>query len=186
MRKLILSMFMSLDGHIEGPNGEFVGPDWSDDMQTHWSDDTMGKAGLLIYGRKNFVWQSGFWQDVAADDTNPSQAFGKLMCATPKLVVSSTLKNPDWNATLAEPDLAAHIARLKAEPGGDIVALGGAGLANTLMGLGVVDELKILIMPALLPGGTPLFQDGYAREKLRLISAQAVDTGSVILKYRPA
>ena len=47
MAKLVLAMFMSLDGHIEGPNGEFVGPDWSDDMQTHWSDDTMGKAGLL-------------------------------------------------------------------------------------------------------------------------------------------
>lgn len=186
MRKLILSMFMSLDGHIEGPNGEFVPPDWSDEMQTHWSDDTMGRAGLLIYGRKNFTWQSEFWQAAAADDSDPSQAFAKLMCETPKLVVSSTLKDPDWNATLAEPDLAAHINRLKAEPGGDIVALGGAGLANTLIGLGLVDEFKILIMPALLPGGTPLFQDGYAREKLKLISTQAVDTGSVILKYRTA
>ena len=48
MRKLILSMFMSLDGHIEGPNGEFVPPDWSDEMQTHWSDDTINEARKML------------------------------------------------------------------------------------------------------------------------------------------
>jgi dihydrofolate reductase len=188
MRKLILSMFMSLDGAIEGPGGEFVPPDWSDDMQTHWSDDSIGRADLLIYGRKNFQFQSPFWQAAEADPNNPEEfrSFARLMASIPKLVVSSTLKSADWNAQVAEPDLAAQIARLKQEPGKDIVALGGAALANTLIGLGVVDEYKIMITPTLLPGGTRLFQDGYARAKLELIEARTMDTGAMILKYRPA
>lgn len=187
MRKLILAMFMSLDGAIEGPGGEFVPPDWSDQMQTHWSDDSMGKAGVLIYGRKNFVYQSGFWQDAAVNEAFPddTRAFAAVINAMPKLVVSRTLAEVDWNASLAEPDLAAHIRRLKAEPGKDILALGGAGLANSLMELGLVDEYKLMITPTLLPGGPRLFQDRYPRQKLALLSCRAMDTGAVILTYRP-
>ena len=68
MSKVILAMFMSLDGFIEGPDGEFVPPDWSGDLQRYWADDNTDAAGTLLYGRVNFQFNAGFWQGAAADE----------------------------------------------------------------------------------------------------------------------
>jgi dihydrofolate reductase len=188
MRKLILAMFMSLDGYIEGPDGEFVGPDWSADMQTYWSDAHMEMADLLIYGRKNFVFNSQFWQDAERDPDAPAdlKAFAELMRSKPKLVVSSTLKEADWNARVAGPDLAAEINALKRQDGKAILSFGGADLARTLIELGLVDEYRILITPTLLAGGKRLFDGGYARQKLTLVDHRIMDTGAALLTLRPA
>jgi dihydrofolate reductase len=188
MRKLILAMFMSLDGYIEGPDGEFVGPDWSGDMQTYWSDAHMEMSGLLVYGRKNFVFNSQFWQDAERDPNAPAElkAFAELMRSKPKLVVSSTLKDADWNARVAGPDLAAEINALKHQDGKAILSFGGANQARTLIGLGLVDEYRILITPALLAGGKRLFDGGYARQKLALVDHRVMDTGATLLTLRPA
>lgn len=188
MRKVILSMFMSLDGFIEGPDGEFVPPPWSDDMQEKWSGAGMASAGLLVYGRKNFEFNAAYWQGAEQDEAASveDRAFARLMNGLPKLVVSSTLQSVGWNGVLTGPDLAADIARLKQEPGGDIVVLGGAGVANSLMRLGVIDEYRILLVPILLGDGKRLFEGGHERRPLDLINAQQADTGAMILRYRPA
>ena len=188
MRKVILSMFMSLDGFIEGPDGEFAPPPWSDDMQEKWSGAGMASAGLLVYGRKNFEFNAAYWQGAEHDEAAGAddRAFARLMNGLPKLVVSSTLQTVDWNGVLAGPDLVVDLARLKQEPGGDIVVLGGAGVANSLMRLGVIDEYRILLVPVLLGDGKRLFEGGDERRPLDLISAQQVDTGAMILRYRPA
>lgn len=184
MRKVILSMFMSLDGFIEGPNGEFVPPPWSDDMQEKWSGAGMASAGLLVYGRKNFEFNAAYWQGAEHDEAAGAEdrAFARLMNGLPKLVVSSTLTSVGWNGVLASQD----IARRKQDLGGDIVVLGGAGVAGSLMRLGVIDEYRILLVPTLLGDGKRLFGGGHERRSLELLDAQQVDTGAMILRYRPA
>lgn len=188
MRKVVLSMFMSLDGFIEGPDGEFVPPPWSDDMQEKWSGAGMAAAGLLVYGRRNYEFNSSFWTAMEANEEAPAEErdFARLMNGLPKLVLSDTLKEVGWNARLAGSDLTAEFAALKSEPGKDIVVLGGAGVANSLIRLGVIDEYRILLVPVLLGDGKRLFDAGQARRPLELVESVTADTGAVILTYRPA
>ena len=82
-------------------------------------------------------------------------------------------------------DIAGTVNRLKAEPGKDLMMFGGAGAANTLMRLGLVDEYRILLNNIVLGGGTPLFQGDYDRFGLDLLDVQKFDSGAVLLSYKP-
>jgi dihydrofolate reductase len=190
MSKLVLAMFMSLDGYIEGPKGEFVSPDWSGDLQRYWADDNTDAAGMLLYGRVNFEFNAGFWQPAAADESNPAElrSFARKMNDLPKIVFSRSLKNPGWNGrVVTETNIPAEIARLKQQPGPDLMMFGGAGIAQAFMKLDLIDEYRLLVTPTLLGGGKRLFEGSYDRAKLKLVKSQALDTGAVLLYYqRPA
>jgi dihydrofolate reductase len=186
MPKVILAMFMSLDGFIEGPQGEFVPPDWSDELQRYWADDNVDAAGMLLYGRVNFQFNAGFWQAAETDDANAPQfrAFARRMNGLPKLVFSRTLENPGWNGRVVKADIAGEIARQKQAPGKDLVMFGGAGIARSFMALGLIDEYRLMVAPVLLGAGKPLFAGGYERRKLTLAGARQLDTGAMLLSYR--
>jgi len=178
MRKLILSMFMSLDGYIAGPDGEFVPPPWSDEVGREWSGRASEAGGHILYGRVNFEFNKGFWTSDEAKDM-PETPF---MNATPKSVASRTLTGDlGWNGH-AVSDLAAEVGRLKADPGKDILSFGGAGLAHSLIAQDLVDEYRLMVTPLLLGGGLRLFPDGVRRD-LELVEQKALDVGSLILRY---
>ena len=182
MKNLVLAMFLSLDGYIEGPNGEFVPPPWSDEVGKLWSEKNTMSAGHLIYGRVNFVFNKGFWTSPAAQ----SQPHAAIMNRLPKTVVSRTLSgDPGWNGALAKADLAKTVADLKQSvSGGDIYCFGGAGLAHSLMASDLVDEYYLMVTPAIFGGGKRLFDSGLPKADLTLVQAKALDIGSVILHYR--
>lgn len=181
MRKLVLAMFVSLDGYIEGPNKELVGPAWSADLSKYWIDDNIERAGLTLYGRVCYEGMAAYWTSPAA---SPEEA--ARLTALPKVVFSTTLKAAAWaNTTIVREDIAGTVNRLKAEPGKDLMVFGGAGIANSLMRLGLVDEYRLLINNIVLGGGTPLFQGGYDRFGLDLIGVRPFDSGAVLLSYKP-
>src|SRR5258706_11452043 len=184
MRKLILSMFMSLDGYFAGPNGEFVAPDWSDDMQ-HWADANTEETGMLLYGRVNFDFNAGFWQghEHDANASEKDRAFAHKMNTFPKICFSRTKSEVGWNGRVVKDNIAEEINRLKREPGKALMSFDGANLAATLIGLDVVDEYRLLLIPHLQGTGTHLFKGGYAEKKLKLIKARPLDTGAVMLCY---
>ncbi|KXF79168.1 hypothetical protein ATN84_05415 [Paramesorhizobium deserti] len=187
MAKLILSMFTSLDGYIEKPNGEFAPPAWSDDLSRHWSGYALERARHLIYGRINFLFNKGFWSAADTDPESPAAgiSYAGTMNRLPKTVFSTTMTgDPGWNATLAKGDPAGAIARLKEEVEGDIYTFGGAGVANSLVALDLVDEYRLMVTPVLFGKGKRLFEDGRPEIKLTLIEAKPLDTGAVILHYR--
>lgn len=187
MGKLVLSMFTSLDSCIEGPGGEFVPPAWSDDLATHWSGYALERARHLIYGRVNFLFNKAFWSAADTDPGSPAAgiSYAGTMNRLPKTVVSRTLAgDPGWNATLVRDDLAGAVARLKAEVPGDVYSFGGAGLANSLMALDLVDEYRLMVVPTLLGAGKRLFDEGRPRVPLALEECRRLDTGAVILRYR--
>jgi dihydrofolate reductase len=178
MRKLILSMFMSLDGYIEGPGGEFAPPPWSDEVGREWSGWASQTGGHILYGRVNFEFNKAFW---TSDDAKgmPETPF---MNAIAKSVASRTLSGDlGWNGHAAG-DLAAEVARLKAEPGKDILSFGGAGLAHSLIAGDLVDEYRLMVTPTLLGGGKRLFPDGVRRD-VKLVEEKRLDVGSLILRY---
>lgn len=187
MAKLVLAMFTSLDGYIERPNGEFVPPAWSDDLAKHWSGYGLERAGHLLYGRTNFLFNKGFW---SAAETDPSSAaagisYAGTMNRLPKTVFSRTLSgDPGWNATLVNDDVAGAVAKLKATAKRDLYSFGGAGLANTLVRLDLPDEYRIMVTPDVFGDGKRLFESGLPRLALALIDAKTMDTGAVILHYR--
>jgi dihydrofolate reductase len=187
MPKLVLSMFTSLDGYIEGPGGEFVPPPWSDDVEQHWSGYALERAAHLIYGRTNFLFNKGFWSAAETDPTSPaaSIAYAGTMNRLPKTVFSTTLKgDPGWNGTFAEGDVAGVIGTLKAQASGDLYAFGGAGIANSLVARDLVDEYRLMVTPVLLGDGKRLFEGGRPRLALTLIETRRLDTGAVVLHYR--
>ena len=187
MAKLVLAMFTSLDGYIEGPNGEFIGPAWSDDLSTHWSGYGLSHAGHLLYGRKNFLFNKGFWSAADTDPNSPAAGvpYASTMNRLPKTVVSRTLSgDPGWNARLVKDDLAGAVDALKATADQDIYSFGGAGLANSLVALELPDEYRLMVTPDIFGDGKRLFEPGLPRLKLELVESRALDTGAVILHYR--
>jgi dihydrofolate reductase len=104
----------------------------------------------------------------------------------PKVVFSRTLQHADWAGTrIASGDLAEEVGRLKAEPGDDLIAYGGATLDQALSRLGLVDEYRLMIQPAALGAGLPLFRDLPAPLHLELVDATTYASGLAIHVYRP-
>ncbi|MBR0670912.1 dihydrofolate reductase family protein [Neoroseomonas soli] len=189
MALLVLSSFTSLDGYIEKPGGQFAPPPWSDEVEREWSLRAMARAGHLLYGRVNFLFNKGFWSVAETDPASVAAgiSYAGTMNRLPKTVVSRTLTgDPGWNGRVAGPDLAAEVARLKREAPGDVFAFGGAGLANSLLAHDVVDELWLMITPLLFGSGKRLFADGRPEAAFTLTETKALGTGSVILRYRRA
>ena len=187
MRKAILSMFTSLDGYITGPKGEFVAPQWSDDLATHWSGYALERAGHLLYGRVNFLFNKAFWEPAATDPSSPAAGipWAPVMNRLPKTVFSTTLTgDPGWNGTVVRDDLEGAVARLKAEAGGDLFMFGGAGIAQSFVARDLFDEYRLMVTPNLFGDGQRLFAPGFDRIDLELIETRPLDTGAVILHYR--
>ena len=182
MAKLVLAMFMSLDGYVAGPNGEFAPPPWSAEVGEAWVDHNLKNAGHVIYGRANFEFNKAYWTSAAAAGQPETEAMNRL----PKTVVSRSLSgDPGWNAKVVSGDLSASVAGLKRSvTQGEVYSFGGAGLAESLMRQGLVDEYYLMVTPNLLGDGKRLFAAGVAKRELELIQARPLDVGSVILHYR--
>lgn len=182
MGKVVLSAFVSLDGYIEAPNRELVPPPPTPDLFRYFIERNLSRAGVFVYGRVSYEMMVGYWTSPAAD---PAEA--AKLAASRKVVFSRTLAKADWGQVeIARGDPAAVVKRLKGETDKDIVILGGAGVANSFIRAGMVDEYFLLVNPIVFGGGTPLFERGLPRAHLKLIETRRLDSGSVLLIYEPA
>src|SRR5438128_10568574 len=112
--------------------------------------------------------------------------FARPMNEIAKVVFSKTLERADWPETrIARGQLTEEIARMKREPGNDLIVYGGARLDQALSRLGLVDEYRLMVQPAALGAGLPLFKDLAAPLHLELIEATTYATGAAIHVYRP-
>jgi dihydrofolate reductase len=183
MRKLVLSMGVSLDGLVARP-GRYGAGGWGlppDDpalkkRKLGWMQD----VGLHLMGRNTYEEMAEFWP--VSDD-----AYAAPMNEIPKVVFSRTLERAEWaDSRIARGDLAEEIATLKREPGKDMLAWGGAAFAQSLSRLGLVDEYRLILQPVALGDGLPLFDDLSQPLQLELVEAATFDTGAVLHIYRPA
>ena len=180
MRTLYIGMFLSLDGVAEAPN-LFV-PDYFDEATGAEIGAGLGTTDTVLLGRVLYEAWAGYWPGrTAADDP-----FAAFINPVHKLVVSSTLEDVAWeNAELVRADLAEAIRALKAEEGGDIVVNGSITLAQSLLALGLVDELRLLVFPVVVGTGRRLL-DGLPRQGLTLVKSVATPSGVLSLTYRRA
>ena len=169
MRKVILAVAVSLDGFIEGPNGEY---DWCFTDLDYSLDEFFKRLDTIFVGRKTY--------EMSSEMEGGPPGFPKFK----EYIFSTTLEKVKEGATLIKGDIKIEVEKIKKERGKDIWLFGGAGLTTSLMNLGLIDELSLTVYPILLGGGKPLFNNIKDRINLTLVNAKTYSTGVVSLTYK--
>ena len=186
MRKIIVTMWMTLDGFIAGPNNEM---DWVivDEEMGTYEDDAVSAADTLLLGRVTYQSFAGSWPYVPDNPaaSEGEKAYARKLNAMRKIVFSRTLPGVEWNnSALLKEVLPEEIQKLKHEPGRDMLIYGSASIVRTLTNQGLIDEYQLLVHPVVLGGGKPLFQDIKERQKLKLVKTKAFPSGVIGLYYQ--
>jgi dihydrofolate reductase len=183
MPKVIYSMGVSLDGFIAGPDGDF---DWSapDEELHRFHNAQMRELGAMLCGRRLYEVMV-FWETahLSPSISEHELEFARIWQATPKVVFSTTLERVEGDARLAADSPADEVARLLEQPGTDI-GVGGAGLAASLIELGLVDEFRLFVNPVVVGGGTPYFPAVADRIDLELVESRTFGSRVVYLRYQ--
>jgi dihydrofolate reductase len=186
MRKILYFVHVSVDGYIEGPNGEFDWPELGPEL-SEYSFALNDRADTFLYGRAVWDMMSSYWPDAEAlSDDEHDLRFAPIWRRTPKVVVSRTLERAGWNTTVIGADLAGELGELKRRSGKDLLLSGGARLAAELTALGLIDEYHVVVHPVVLGGGKRLLGDVAARVTLRLVESRTFDGRTVLLRHVPA
>jgi dihydrofolate reductase len=180
MRKIMYYVHQSLDGFIEGPNGEF---DWAQ-LGPELGAYSMGlteRADLFLYGRTVWEMMSSYWPN--AEAMNPDQhaiEFAPVWRRTPKVVLSTTLQSADWNTRIVR--TADDLAAIKTEPGKDVLLTGSASVASALASRGLLDEYHVVVHPVVLGGGKPAYQSAEGKT-FKLTETRSFDNRTVLLRH---
>jgi dihydrofolate reductase len=166
MRKIILNVAVSLDGFIEGPNGEY---DWCFTDGDYGMKEFLDGIDAIFFGRKSYelfiTSFSHMWNDKK------------------HFVFSNTLKNIPTGSVLINGDIESKVLEIKKEDGKDIWLFGGASLTTSLLNAGLIDGFLLAVHPIILGGGKPLFNGINKRIWLQLTSSKTYDTGLVQNMY---
>ena len=187
MRKVVLSMFVTLDGYISGPNGEL---DWmpgnekpDEEVDAHLYH-MLDEMDTMLLGARTYELFVAYWPTA----TTREQIVADKLNAMRKVVFSSA-REVSWgkwdNARLATNDLGEEIRRLKQEPGTDMVMFGGAALAQSCMERGIIDEFRLFVVPIMLGSGKLLFRPMKNRRLLKPVDVKTFPSGTVLLSYVP-
>ena len=181
MRKIINSTYISLDGVVEAPERWPSLGRTDDEHATQIQTDLLLSCDAVLMGRHTYDGFAPVWP------TRTGDPMSDRMNAMPKHVVSTTLKDPEWNNTrVIDGDVAAEIGRLKEAPGKDIVQYGFGAVSRLLLEHGMLDELRLWVYPLMLGQRDPgdcLFGDGEP-VGFSLTDATTLGNGIVILSYR--
>jgi len=182
MRRLIMWNMVTLDGFFEGPKNweidwhEYV---WGEELE-QLSKQQLRSADMLLFGRVTYQGMAGYWPSEKGEVAD-------FMNTLPKVVFSRTLEKAEWNNTkLVKEDAEQEVAQLKQQPGKDLFIFGSANLSSTLTQHGLIDEYRLGVNPVILGAGTRLFKASPNRMKMKLLEATPLQSGCVILRYRPA
>jgi dihydrofolate reductase len=193
MPRIVAVESLTLDGVMQAPgrkdedtrggfeHGGWAGP-YFDPILMKEMGEGMAQGGPMLFGRRTYEDFHKVWP---GRKDNP---FSKVLDEGQKYVASRTLREPlPWqNSTLLSGDAGESVARLKSQPGKDIVVLGSGELMQTLMRHGLVDAYVLLIHPLLLGRGRRLFHDDVQRASLKLLKCVPSGTGVLIATYQPA
>jgi dihydrofolate reductase len=188
MRKVVVFLHASLDGIVEGPNG-VMDINWiayDGDMEKH-AAEILSTVDTVLWGKNTYLGMQGYWTTVPSNpEASPHEvAHAKWIDETTKIVFSTTLEHADWNNTrLVKGNVAEEIAKLKDQPGKDMIVLGSPRFAHHLMQLGLVDEYKMTISPVVLGKGLPYFKDIPEKMNLKLNQFKKFDSGAIGLTYQ--
>ncbi|MCX4958829.1 dihydrofolate reductase family protein [Streptomyces virginiae] len=193
--RIVITEFISLDGVVQAPGGQgedddggFAHGGWSHpffdpEVVGGSFTEAMENAEALLFGRRTWQTMAAAWPDRAGDP------FADRMNSIPKYVVSQTLGEGDltWNNTtrIAGDKAVVRLRKLRETEGGDLVVMGSPTLVRTLLSEGLVDELRLMVMPVLLGGGKSIFPTDGGLRTLELVSTAISPAGVHVCTYRP-
>jgi dihydrofolate reductase len=192
MRELHVIEFLSLDGVMQSPaspdedtEGGFRHGGWQrpyfDEVLGGRAAEGMSGTDTYLFGRKTYEKMAAYWPTAPSDDP-----YARHLNSTPKYVASTSLREAAWEpTTVLQGDVAEEVARLKAEPGGNIAVLGSGELLQTLIRHDLVDQYFLGVFPLLLGGGKRLFRELEDPRRLTLVDSTPTTTGGLLLTYRP-
>lgn len=180
MRKVILDLAVTLDGFIEGPNGEI---DWCIMDDNMGFDTFLSSIDTIFYGRVSYDMWGNFQPDSNATETE--KLIWREVHAKQKFVFSSKPQT-DNNATFIGSDIAGRVAEIKKQNGKNIWLYGGAKLITTFITLGLIDQYRLSVHPTVLGTGKPLFENVKERMNLKLADTKKFKSGVIQLIYEPA
>ena len=188
MGKLVVTEFVSVDGVFEDPGGaeNYEHGGWTFEYDrgeegNQFKMDELLAADVHLFGRVTYQGFAEAWPSREGE-------FADRLNNDRKVVVSTTLTDPEWNnTTVISDDIPKKIAELKNETEGVILVAGSGTLVGTLLEHDLVDELRLMVFPTILGRGKRLFPDGIDRRKLRLVEARTIGSDGVqVHTYRRA
>ena len=186
MRTLIVSEFVTLDGVMEAPGGEPSHPhtgwvgDYPGPEQEQYKFDEVVDAGTLLVGRVTYESFAGAWPTYEG-------AFADRMNGMPKVVVSSTLTDPEWNNTeVLAGDVVEGVRALRDGDGGPVLVAGSCTLVHALLDNDLVDELRLMVFPVSIGEGMRVFPGTRRKASWTLADSLTFATGVRVDTYRPA
>jgi dihydrofolate reductase len=181
--RVIYSLSVSLDGYVESATGsiDWTSPD--DELHAFFNDETRG-MGTLLHGRRTYELMASYWPTADQDPSAPATRadFARIWRETPKVVFSRTLDAVAWNSRLVREGAVEEVARLKQQPGNDMM-VGGATLASTLIRHDLVDEFRLFLVPVVLGRGKPYFPGLDRQIEVRLVETRTFGSRVVYLRY---
>jgi dihydrofolate reductase len=190
MGRIVVTEFVSVDGVMEDPGGgeTFDRGGWAFRFERgpegdKYKFDELLESEALLLGRVTYQGFAKAWPTITDE-----VGFADKMNSMPKYVVSSTLKDAEWNnSTVITGDVVDEIRTLVHGIGGNILVAGSATLVATLVEHDLVDEYRLMVYPIVLGAGKRLFKDTHGpTSALKLVEAKAVDSGIVFHTYRKA
>ena len=179
MRRVVAVEYVSLDGVMEAP--AWTEPFFNEEV-AKFQYDQLFRSDALLLGRVTYEGFAASWPHMEETEGE----FAVRMNTLPKFVASRTLQEPlPWNGRLLQGALAHEVARLKEQPGQDILIYGSGQLVDELHPHGLIDEYRLMVFPVTLGEGEHLFREG-ASAKLKLTDTKTTGTGVVVLTYEPA
>jgi dihydrofolate reductase len=178
MRKVVSYLLYSLDGVIEDPQ-DWVFDRFDDEMMGHLKA-LIDRQDAVLLGRRTYEEWAPYWP------TSTHEPFASFINATPKYVVSTTLRQVSWaNSSLVEGDAAQFVAGLKSAPGGEIGVHGSATLVRYLLRHSLLDELKLAVFPAVAGRGLRLFEDVDEAQLMHLADLKRTAQDVLVLTCQP-
>ena len=185
MRKILATMFISLDGVVEAPD-QWHFPYFNDEMAAAVGR-VMAGADTFLIGRKTYESFAGAWpeRELAGEE---DAEFAKSLGDARKIVVSRQDLEFTWrNSELLEGDLIDAVTALKGESGGTHIGISGSpSVVRQLIEAGLLDELHLLVHPIVVRKGIKLFDEGERAIPLTLVGSETFETGVLDLVYAPA
>ncbi|MCI0708595.1 MAG: dihydrofolate reductase family protein [Chloroflexi bacterium] len=182
MKKIVVSEGVSLDGVFEAQTmGQWAQPFSSDEKDEHVRELILESDALLL-GRTTYDGHAYYWPSLK----NNEYGIADRMNSMSKYVVTSTPLQTQWNnSTIINGNVVEEIARLKQQPGQNILIQGSATLVEALMQADLIDEYHFMVHPVIVGSGKRFFKDGMGMSKLKLVESKPINHGIVVMSYEP-
>jgi dihydrofolate reductase len=181
MRKLWVKAWMTLDGVFDADTMDAWWQSTNSPERMAYVLEQYARGDVYLLGRRTYEMLWPFWSTQTTGD-GPGPILNRMQ----KVVVSTTLTEAPWEgSTILRENVVEELARLKEQPGGDIIVDGSATLVRSLQGTGLIDEYRLLVEPFVMGTGRRFFAEGTPPTGLRLLDSRTLPSGTLALVYAP-